>query len=392
MIKSLLRFGVVLATVGLSIPNFAQDADPEPRKEPSAEEKKSPSPVAPGSESSSSGDDEDTAAVTLPAEYLENVLVVKTDVGAGTGFLCTYKGKLFVATNQHVIEGTKSLDIEGPTGEKFKPLNFIAARNVDIVLIGVAPGANPRRPLLFAENIEEVVTKGDEILVPGNSKGDGVITITPGKIIGVGPNKIEVDSPVYPGNSGGPIFHPKTKEVIGLLTEARTVSLDGAIDAASFKDGKSQIKSEVRIFGHRFDTAEKWYALNINEFRRNSSMIQKTRAELDALEAFFYPVPNINWKNFRELHDAVNKADQTLTSDKLSSADKAKAWTSLTGSLKSLAGRGVRDIDAKKRELTYTQLRDLEALGQRSQLVLQLCDILARDVEATAALLKRGGR
>ena len=328
---------------------------------------------------------------SLSAEYLENVLVVRTDTGAGTGFLCTHKGRLFVATNQHVIEGAKFLEIEGPTGEKFKPLSFIAARNVDIVLIGVPPGAAMRRPLEFAENVEEVVTKGDAILVPGNSKGDGVITVTPGTVIGLGPGKIEVDCPVYPGNSGGPIFHVKTREVIGLLTEARVVSLEGAVDAAAFKDGASQIKSEVRIFGHRFDTAEKWYALNYNDFRRHSALIEKVASELEAVEAFFFPEDTGNWKNFRELNTAVNTAGQVITTEKLSNADRTKAWSSLTGTLRSLSSRGVRELEEKRPALTYTQLRELEILGQRSAYLLQLCDILGRDRQAVTALVSRGG-
>jgi hypothetical protein len=333
-----------------------------------------------------------TGAEVLPAEYLGNVLVVKTDVGAGTGFLCTHKGRLFVATNQHVIEGAKSLEIEGPTGEKFKPLSFIAARNVDIVLIGVPPGAEMRRPLEFAEDVEEVVTKGDAILVPGNSKGDGVITVTPGTVTGVGPNRLEVDCPVFPGNSGGPIFHVKTREVIGLLTEARVVSLGGSVDPASLKDGTSQIKSEVRIFGHRFDTAEKWYALNYNDFRRHSALIQRVDSEMEAVEAFFYPEDKTDWKNFRELHSAVNTAGQVITTEKLSTADRTRAWSSLTGTLRSLSSRGVRELEEKRPALTYTQVRELELLNQRSAYLLELCDMLARDMQAATALVSRGGK
>jgi hypothetical protein len=379
-----LIIGILVASFGVTSPASSEDsilaqAEEIFRVDPQLEP--APKEAAPASASGSE---------TLPAEYLENVMVVKTDRGAGTGFLCTHKDRLFVATNQHVIDGAKSLEIEGPTGEKFKPVTFVAARNVDIVLIGVAPGADLRRPLVFAENVEEVVTKGDAVLVPGNSKGDGVITVTPGKVIGLGPSKVEVDCPVYPGNSGGPIFHVKTREVIGLLTEARLVSIDGAVDAASFKDGKSQIKSEVRIFGHRFDTAEKWYALNFNDFRRNSAMIQKVRSELDAVEAFFYPVENLNWKSFRELHAAVNTASQVIATEKLSEADRTRAWSSLTGTLSSLSTRGVRELEVKRPALTYTQVRELELLSQRSEYLRQLSTILARDLQTTTSLVNRG--
>lgn len=373
--------------------------DPKPAPQAPAEEpaavKPEPKPEAvtkPEPAGAKAGLVSPTGSETMAAEYLENVMVVKSESGAGTGFLCTHRGRLFVATNQHVIEGAKSLEIEGPTGEKFKPLHFVAARNVDIVLIGVAPGAQLRRPLVFAENVEEVVSKGDTVLVPGNSKGDGVITVTPGKVIGVGPTKVEVDCPVYPGNSGGPIFHLKTREVIGLLTEARIVSLEGAVDAASFKDGKSQIKSEVRLFGHRFDTAEKWYALNFSDFRRTASLVQKVGAELDAVETFLCSVEDNNWKAFRELHAAVNSAGKIITTEKLSEADKTKAWSSLTGTLRSLSSRGVRELEGQKTSLTYTQLKKLEVLGQRSEYLLQLCDVLTRDLQTTTTLVSRGGK
>jgi hypothetical protein len=378
-----LIIGILVASFGVTSPASSEDSilaqaeeifRVDPQLEPAPKEE------APASASGSE---------TLPAEYLENVMVVRTDRGAGTGFLCTHKGRLFVATNQHVIDSARSLEIEGPTGEKFKPVTFVAARNVDIVLIGVAPGAELRRPLVFAEHVEEVVTKGDAVLVPGNSKGDGVITVTPGKVIGLGPNKVEVDCPVYAGNSGGPIFHLKTREVIGLLTEARLVSIEGAVDAASFKDGKSQIKSEVRIFGHRFDTAEKWYALNIADFRRHSAMIQKVRSELDAVEAFFYPVEKTNWKNFRELHAAVDTASQVIAIEKLSEADRTRAWSSLTGTLNSLSTRGVRELEVKRPALAYTQVRELDLLSQRSEYLRQLCSILARDLQTTTTLVNR---
>jgi hypothetical protein len=103
-------------------------------------------------------------------------------------------------------------------------------------------------------------------------------------------------------------------------------------------------------------------------------------------------VDTVNWKSFRELHAAVNTAGQTITTDKLSEADKAKAWSSLTGTLKSLSRRGVKELETKREALSFTQLRELELLSQRSEFLLQLCDILARDLEATATLLKRGGK
>ena len=63
------------------------------------------------------------------------------------------------------------------------------------------------------------VKRDDQTVVPGNSKSDRVITQTAGKLLAIGPQGIEVDNPVYPGNTGSPIVHTDSVEVIGILTK-----------------------------------------------------------------------------------------------------------------------------------------------------------------------------
>jgi hypothetical protein len=328
---------------------------------------------------------------TLTSEFLENVLIVKTKEGPGTGFLCTYREKLYVATNQHVIFGSELPEIVSTNGEKLKPLNFIAAKNADLVLIGIHPGPNPRHPLTFAENVERVAAKGDAILVPGNSQGKGVITITPGTVIGIGPNEIEVDAPVYPGNSGSPIVHVRTKQVLGVLTKAVNVSFATPVDQASFRNKNSQIKREVRYFGHRVDTAVGWHLINREIFKQNCSLLSQADEELNSIDAFFFSINNNDWKNFRALHDAVNTADQTLKATKQSEADKVKALLSLNAEIKHLSTRRIKELSAKRKDLLFAQITALEALEARHKRIMQGSAILDRDINTMRILLQKDG-
>ena len=62
---------------------------------------------------------------------------------------------------------------------------------------------------------KETPVIGDKITVHGNSGGGGVVTRIQGKVLGVGPNLVEVDAEFVQGNSGCPILSDSL-EVVGV--------------------------------------------------------------------------------------------------------------------------------------------------------------------------------
>ena len=68
------------------------------------------------------------------------------------------------------------------------------------------------------DHVDENASIDDDVVVLGNAEGGGVINTIKGKIVGVGPNLVEVDAAFVPGNSGSPIIHLKTGKVIGVAT------------------------------------------------------------------------------------------------------------------------------------------------------------------------------
>ncbi len=107
--------------------------------------------------------------------------------------------------------------------------------------------------------VDENAAIGDEVVVLGNAEGAGVINTINGKIVGIGPNLVEVDAPFQPGNSGSPIVHLKTGKVVGVATYLTIRKFDSAT--------KEPVKVPiVRRFGYRLDSVKIWQPVSWQSF------------------------------------------------------------------------------------------------------------------------------
>ena len=142
---------------------------------------------------------------TLPDEVMAVVVTIQGDKGSGTGFVAKFRGNLVIITNQHVLGNNARLTIKDNRGLQLKGTRFAAASDADIAMIQLDMPRPDQAFLKLAESTETASRKDTPVMIPGNSNGDGVVTVTPGKVIGIGAKKVEVDNPIYPGNNGSPI-------------------------------------------------------------------------------------------------------------------------------------------------------------------------------------------
>jgi len=229
------------------------------------------------------------------------------DESRGTGFACEYKGNNFVATNLHVVDGFDSLSVVPQSGDKI-PLSgrIIAAEDADICLLGINIKFQDVGvvPLSFMDDVFTDSKAGDKIMCLGNSLGGGVITTTYGTIKAYGQPRLEIESPVVTGNSGGPIIHLNSGKVVGLVTEAvvNEVRIDKLNNAAA-KSKDSEI-SEVSYFGHRVDSVKKWKSFTFADFQKSSNTINSAELGLVRTEQFI--VGEDGWQEDRRISDAWN--------------------------------------------------------------------------------------
>jgi hypothetical protein len=183
----------------------------------------------------------------LDAAAMQAMVIVEDDEGRGSGFIVKMDGKPFLVTNSHVVRGNRNVKFKDLRNAEIATGPLAIADQVDAVRATVshAGAALEIEPQLDKVNI------GDEIIVAGNSEGAGVVREIPGKVVGIGPDRIEVDAPFVPGNSGSPILLKSTGKVIGVATYMRI--------PRERKGGKSPFSlNEVRRFGYRIDTVAQW--------------------------------------------------------------------------------------------------------------------------------------
>ncbi|MDF7807785.1 trypsin-like peptidase domain-containing protein [Pontiellaceae bacterium B12219] len=156
--------------------------------------------------------------------YAPAVVLVKTAAGLGSGFFINDEG--YLITNFHVIAGEKKISVTQFLLEK-TVLRRVVHKNVeivatapfhDLVVLKVNNFETEITPVIFAP--QEDLNIGEPVFAIGNPLGlertvtEGVLSQTHRNFGGI--LYLQVDAPVNPGNSGGPLFNSRG-QVIGII-------------------------------------------------------------------------------------------------------------------------------------------------------------------------------
>ncbi|MCS6900053.1 MAG: trypsin-like peptidase domain-containing protein [Myxococcales bacterium] len=190
---------------------------------------------------------------------------------SGTGFLIDSKGT--IATNHHVIEHGKTIQIRFHNGASFNTADLLVdSPAVDLALLAIdiehPADAGPKveaKPLILGDSDKVVV--GERALSIGNPLGlehtltDGLVSA---RRIYEGKAWIQMSVPVSPGNSGGPLFNMRG-EVIGITTRqvlggmfGRAQNLNLAIPVNELKKLIAPSYPSRRQFGERGTNGGQW--------------------------------------------------------------------------------------------------------------------------------------
>jgi len=156
--------------------------------------------------------------------YAPAVVLVKTASGLGSGFFINKKG--YLITNFHVIAGEKHISVtqfllEGKVLRRVvhKEIEIVATAPFhDLVVLKVKDFDGKINPVVFAPS--EELSMGETVFAIGNPLGlertvtEGVLSQTHRNFGGI--LYLQVDAPVNPGNSGGPLFNSRG-QVIGII-------------------------------------------------------------------------------------------------------------------------------------------------------------------------------
>jgi len=161
----------------------------------------------------------EAATLNAPA-----VVLVKTAAGLGSGFFINKKGDLI--TNFHVICGEKHISVtqflkEGNVLRRVvhKEVEIVATAPFhDLAILRIKEFDTKITPIIFSP-VEDLHI-GETVFAIGNPLGlertvtEGVLSQTHRNFGGI--LYLQVDAPVNPGNSGGPLFNARG-QVIGII-------------------------------------------------------------------------------------------------------------------------------------------------------------------------------
>jgi len=166
--------------------------------------------------------------------------------GAGTGVILSPEGE--VLTNNHVIDGSTGISVvHVSTGQRYTAVVVGTVPSEDIAVLQIQGAANlPTVPIGKSSSVRV----GDPIVALGNAGGVGGAphavsgnvealnqTITATDLDGSHPETlsglIQIDAPLEPGDSGGPLIN-KSGQVVGIDTAASATRRFSAGDSVGF--------------------------------------------------------------------------------------------------------------------------------------------------------------
>ena len=253
----------------------------------------------------------------LTKEFSNSLVFVEGKAGAGSGFVCSIGGKKFVVTNQHVVAGNPGAKFTLLDRSAIETGQAAAAVGHDIMTFALL---SDTQAMEVVTEVEKNATIGDDVSVLGNSGGDRVIAPIAGKLLGIGPDRVEVSAEFVTGNSGSPIVHVKSGKVIAIATYATVRRIDSIT-------GRPKEPPEVKRFGFRLDSVKKWEPVAWPAYTSEFQTLEKVEARTNdflkflltrRFEAAAYADPAIRSAMAR--HANAGKGTELIKTDPLSAA------------------------------------------------------------------------
>ncbi|MBM6386858.1 MAG: trypsin-like peptidase domain-containing protein [Paenibacillus sp.] len=211
----------------------------------------------------------------------KKVVTIESGIGLGSGFLYNDKGD--VITNAHVVEGSKEVTVRTLNHEEYQGTVIGIGEETDVAVVRV-PGLQKLTPLTIAKSKAET---GDEVLALGSPLGLEN-TVTTGIISGVGrsfeippyiySNLYQISAPITHGNSGGPLIHAETGEVLGI--NSAVVEQEGGI---GFSIPITSVLKQVQAWSEKPNTTTV-----VQTNGGGNKAASRTSAEAEGLVTSFY--------------------------------------------------------------------------------------------------------
>ncbi len=151
-------------------------------------------------------------------DVVKAVVSIQTDGSEGSGVIFDSEG--YILTNHHVVDDTTSITAIDYQGKEYDAELIGVAADIDLAVLKIT-STKSFDYLQFADMDD--VNVGERVIAVGNPLGlafsvtEGIISALDRNVDDSDVGYIQIDVPVNPGNSGGPIVNIN-KEIVGITT------------------------------------------------------------------------------------------------------------------------------------------------------------------------------
>lgn len=220
------------------------------------------------------------------SRFGNNFLLVRSPDGRGSAFLTRLWNQPVIVTNAHVYLEMKNPEIVDVNGKVFQIKEVLGSKSRDLVILSYE-NADPKAEILEAADDVAAIPLSTPVTAYGNSLGDDVIVTQSGKLLGIGPDKIETDAPFVGGNSGGPVLTAKGEKVVGVATYLRHIRPNPTTAGSKYES--SQLTKVVRRFATRIDnlSPDDLEPLKLAELDRERDLVNASNDWVKQIEKTF---------------------------------------------------------------------------------------------------------
>jgi hypothetical protein len=324
----------------------------------------------------------------LTDEQIRAVVAIKGDNAQGAGFLMRSPEGVFVVTHLHLLAGNPNIKIFTNSGATITTLSLKGAVDRDLAMFAIQD--DHYSYLSLPADPANGVAQGDQVIIPNiNQQADvlEVLSGRPGKVIAIGPERLDFDNVVGPGSSGAPVIHVKSGKVLALVTAVKRVDLSDDIAqawAANPAPGSSGI---IPYFGLRLSGVQGWETYDWSRFLAETLFLTQFHKDTRCLDSFLNgkrrwirrggegEVPPdtryfLNNPTLRKAHESyqqlANGADQNQRLD---------AARELLFDVQSVADSGVSTLQSSNYAYAYDRTWVQEELAYRKALKKELDDV-----------------
>jgi hypothetical protein len=204
---------------------------------------------------------------------------------------------------------------------------------------------------------------------------------------------VEISNPIYHGNSGGPIIHVKTGQVIGVVTEGLKVDTSNALDLASHQNANSAITGTMRYFGLRLDTVARWETCTWSRFENETAFLSQFHERSKCLDSYLNTGLNDNsdWGTYFAHDDKIKAANEQYGEELGGGGDASQrtdAVRDLIFSLDAVADSDMDQIGNAGNFYPFDQEQAKEEADYRRALKTEIAN-MSSDVNRIAGLARR---